>query len=56
MSKGRGSTGRQPPRTLQCWRDTLLSFEVDVTLAAFQALYGIDGLDMLLKMLLDERR
>ena len=37
-------------------RDTLLSFEVDVTLAALQALCGMDGHDMLLKMLLDERR
>ena len=32
------------------------SFEVDVTLAALQALCGMDGHDMLLKMLLDERR
>jgi hypothetical protein len=54
MSKGRWSTGRQLPKTLQYWRDTLLSFEVDVTLAALQAPYGIDGHDMLLKMLPDE--
>jgi hypothetical protein len=41
---------------LQCWRETLFSFEVDVTPAALQALYGMDGHNMLLKMLLDERR
>jgi hypothetical protein len=32
----RRDVGRQLPRTLQCWRDTLLSFEVDVTLRRFR--------------------